>query len=58
MSYIDLVLIICLAVAVFILGAAILWAFVDIKRDTADGRDRRSSIKAKSSKKAVKPRNR
>ena len=58
MSYIDLVLIVCLAIAVLILGAAILWAFVDIKRDTADGRDRRYIIKAKSSKKAVKPRNR
>jgi len=58
MSYIDLVLIMCLAVAVFILGAAIFWAFVDIKRDTADSRDRRPLIKAKSSKKAVKPRNR
>jgi hypothetical protein len=58
MSYIDLVLIICLAVAVFILGAAILWAFVDIKRDTTDGRDRRSMIKGKPSKKAGKPRNR
>ena len=58
MSYIDLVLISCLAIAVFILGAAILWAFVDIKRDTADANDRPSTIKAKSNKKAVKPQDR
>jgi hypothetical protein len=58
MSYMDLVLITCLAIAVCILGTAILWAFVDIKRDAADDHHRPSIIKAKTNKKAVKPQNR